>query len=317
MKDTRVGIVWNPTKCDREELEREAQRVLQDEHIEVELHWYETKIEDPGIEAATQALEDGCTLVVAVGGDGTVRAVAEGLTGSDAHLGIVPKGTGNLLARNSDVPLNDVAEALHRCFTSQGSALDMVWADVERETGKETHGFLVMAGFGIDAQMLAETNDELKGVIGWAAYAEAMGRAVAASELVQLELSLSANEPPIRTQAHTIIIGNCGTITGGITLFPNAELDDGLFDVIVVSATSFRGWVDAVKNVLWDHGLKRLWPGKSKAASDKSSRYVLRRQSSEMRVDLVSPQPFEIDGEEIGEVSAVTFRLDAGALTLR
>lgn len=316
LRDSKVGIVWNPSKCDREDIERDAMRVLRHHKLPSKLYWYETTVVDPGTEAARQAITDGCTLIIAVGGDGTVRAVADGAAKSGVHLGIVPKGTGNLLARNTGVPLNDVEAALERCFTSPGSALDLVRAEVERKSGTETHGFLVMAGFGIDAQMLAETHDELKGMIGWAAYAEAMGRAIAATDLVGITLS-TPEGPPFRTEAHTIIIGNCGTITGGLTLFPNAQVDDGLFDAIVVSASSFLGWASTIKNVLWDHGIKRWFSGRSKKMSDESSTHILRKQYSEMRIDLDEPQPFEIDGEEIGEVSAVTFRVDAGALTLR
>ncbi|SEE22980.1 diacylglycerol/lipid kinase family protein [Ruania alba] len=311
--DTTIGIVWNPTKCERSDLEDPAQKVLDEQGASASLHWFETTAEDPGHGPAREALEAGCTLVIAAGGDGTVRAVAEEVAGTEAHLGIIPQGTGNLLARNLDIPLG-IDAAVEHALTQPGRAIDMGWAEMEIDGEQQTHGFLVMVGFGVDAQMITETDENLKDTIGWVAYAEAMGRAIAASDLVDLELGIDEADPQ-QVQGHTLLIANCGTITGGMRLLPDARPDDGLLDVLMVSAAGITGWADALKTLTWDNGLKRLLPGTDDEAA--TSDNVAQHQAHTLRVRLSSAQAVEIDGEEIGETATVTARLDSGALTVR
>src|SRR5699024_8941269 len=112
------------------------------------------------------------------GGDGTVRAVAEHLADSeaDADLGIVPLGTGNLLARNLGVPIDDIDAAVERAVAGESRRIDIGWAEAD----EWRYAFAVMAGFGIDAHMITETDDDLKDRAGWVAYVESLGRAVSA-----------------------------------------------------------------------------------------------------------------------------------------
>ena len=126
------------------------------------------------------------------GGDGTVRAVAEYLaeTKAAAELGIVPLGTGNLLARNLGIAHNDLSAAFERAIAGEPQRIDLGWAAVELDGRVERHAFAVMAGFGIDAHMITETNDDLKEKAGWLAYVESLGRAVSASENIELALTI-------------------------------------------------------------------------------------------------------------------------------
>src|SRR5690606_37249193 len=108
----RIGVVWNPTKIEEREL-RDAVGTAFDDATEV--LWWETAEDDPGRAMAEAAVESGCDVVVAVGGDGTVRIVSEVLAQVEAdapQLGIVPQGTGNLLARNLGIPLGSIPQAL-------------------------------------------------------------------------------------------------------------------------------------------------------------------------------------------------------------
>lgn len=140
-----IGIVWNPTKVDETQLRSAAADAFGEE----EVRWWETSADDPGRAMAEEALAEGCDTVVAVGGDGTVRIVAEVLARADnleaARLGIVPQGTGNLLARNLDIPLGDISAALTRIAEGRTRDIDMGW--VRTDDADDETGFLVMIGF--------------------------------------------------------------------------------------------------------------------------------------------------------------------------
>lgn len=306
MASVRTGIVFNPSKTKREELERAWASVSPD----TEPEWFETTPEDPGQGPARAAVEAGCELVIAAGGDGTVRAVAEALAGTGVTLGIVPRGTGNLLARNLGVPLLSVPAALRRAVTEEPRAMDIGVVDMTTEKGVESHAFVVMVGFGLDAQMLAETDDDLKSRAGWLAYVAAMGRALSTSSVLSVSVAVDDDEAE-EVEAHTLLIGNCGAIQGGVTLFPDAELDDGQLDLLVLSAAGPLEWMDTFRAAVWDNGVMRLFDKGRAATSTESARHG---QATRVRVELSEPRAFEIDGEEVGEVTAFEARIEAGAL---
>lgn len=259
----RIGIVWNPSKVEREDLEAAFGRALESTGADPSVTWLETTEDDPGQGAAGRALAAGAGLVIAAGGDGTVRAVAEHLAEveAEADLGIVPLGTGNLLARNLDVPLNDPAAAFVRALVETARPIDVGWAEVALEGETRRCAFTVMAGFGIDAHMITETDDELKDKVGWLAYVESLGRAISASEVIGIRIGLD-DEPVVASEAHTLIVGNCGSLQGGVTLLPDADPADGRLDLLLLDAEGIGGWLDTLRNLVWDNGLKRLLPGR-------------------------------------------------------
>ena len=307
----RIGIVWNPIKVDEDELRDAVTAVFP---ADFEVLWWATTREDPGRIVAGEAVTGGCDVLIAVGGDGTVRVVAEAVAGTDTALGIVPRGTGNLLARNLGIPLGDLTAALERIRDREEERrLDLGWVALGDEADAVEQAFTVMIGFGLDAQMLAETDEELKAKAGWLAYVQALGRAAAATELVDTAIALDDEEPE-EVRVHTMLIGNCGTIQAGITLLPDAVPDDGRLDVLLVSAEGFAGWVDTARSVLWDNGLRRLISGAEDAVSTDSATHA---SAERIRVVLREPQPFEIDGEEAGEASSFTVRVQPGAVRVR
>src|SRR6185437_8952678 len=167
-----AAVVYNPVKVDVAHV-KAAVRTAATHAGWREPLWLETTEEEEGQAQTRQALEQGATLVVAAGGDGTVRAVAEALRGSDASLGILPSGTGNLLARNLDLPLTDLDEACTIAFAGEDRPIDIGIASLTRADGDDSeHAFLVMAGLGIDAAMIANTKSTLKRRFGWLAYVE-------------------------------------------------------------------------------------------------------------------------------------------------
>lgn len=324
MSTGHVGIVWNPSKTSRYELENALEKAFErvlTGTAEVRVSWHETGEDDPGLGAARGAVEAGADVVLAAGGDGTVRAVAEHLaeSGARAELGIIPLGTGNLLARNLGVPLKDLTAAFERALTGEAIPLDIGWARlaVDGETDGKRYAFAVMAGFGIDAHMITETDDDLKDRAGWLAYVESLGRALSASEVIDIRLS-GQNLEPSDEQAHTLLIGNCGSLQGGMTLLPDADPSDGELDLLVLSADSIPGWADTMRNLVWDNGLRRLLsPSSSDEDQAKSSDSATHRRITELTVELDEPRVFEVDGDALGETNRVEISVQPGAVRVR
>lgn len=308
MSQAKWGLVWNPSKGEQSELE--AALELTDEQ-KAALTWYETDEEDSGVAAVKKALADGCAVVFASGGDGTVRVVAEGLAGTEAELAVIPQGTGNLLARNLSIPLSSPADALAFAVEHEARELDVAWVEIVDGEKKGKYAFTVMAGLGVDAHLMAETKDELKEKAGWLAYVEALGRALNSASVVKATITIDDGEAQ-EVDAHTIMIANCGTIQGGITLFPEAEPDDGDLDMLILNADSALGWLDTLKTMVWDHGIARHW-NKDKPESSTTTFERLKK------VDIVLSEPvrFQIDGDELGEVTHLTVTIAEKALRTR
>ncbi|WP_029145186.1 diacylglycerol/lipid kinase family protein [Microbacterium luticocti] len=318
MTDPRIGLVWNPSKTGRDDLEA-ALTAAADGH-DVDVTWFETSEDDPGRAATQAALDAGVDVVAAAGGDGTVRAVAEHLadTGADVDLAVIPLGTGNLLARNLEIPLGDTAAAFARALTGTARPIDIGWAEVAGPAGDRRCAFAVMAGFGIDAHMITETDDDLKDKAGWLAYVESLGRAVSASEVIDIRLGLDGADPTGQ-HAHTLIVGNCGTLQGGITLLPDADPADGELDLLLLNADGVAGWMDTLRTMVWDNGLKRLLPGAASAGDERavSSDSTEHRRLRILEVELAEPRAFEVDGDHLGEITRARITVQPGAVRIR
>ena len=311
---TQIAIVWNPSKTEKETLES----ALADAAGEVEVpdvQWFETSKEDPGQGAAARALDSGAGLVVVAGGDGTVRAVAEHLADvtADAEMAIVPLGTGNLLARNLEVPIKDVPAAFRRALTGESRAVDVGWVEVDLEDSTERHGFVMMIGFGIDAHMIAETDDDLKDKAGWLAYVESLGRALSASDVVPFHIVVD-DRPGSDEEGHTLMIANCGTLQGGFTLLPDADPSDGELDFLLLSAEGLGEWVGTMKTMVWDNGLMRLLKRTDETTSTDT---VDHGRARKIEVTLPEARAFEIDGEEMGETRAFRVTVQPGGVQVR
>ena len=313
MSAVRAAVVWNPSKTDRKTLEEPLLRAFAAD----EIAWFETTVADPGQGVAAQALETAPEVVIVAGGDGTVRAVAEHLADvrADVDLGLVPLGTGNLLARNLDVPLRNVAAAVERAATGAPRGIDVGWVEVDLAEGSERHAFVVMIGFGIDANMIAETDEGLKSKAGWLAYVESLGRALRASDLVSFELTVD-DEPGRDETGHTLLIGNCGTLQAGFALLPDADPGDGELDFLMLSADGLTPWLGTLTTMLWDSNLGRMIRRDDDNGSTNTDDITHGRARS-IHVSLPAPHVFQIDGEEVGEARAFRVSMQPGALRVR
>ncbi|MFJ4296175.1 diacylglycerol/lipid kinase family protein [Curtobacterium sp. NPDC089689] len=320
-----AAVVYNPVKVHLPTLEQTIEQLQRDAGW-AETLWFETTEEDPGGGMARAAIEAGADVVAAAGGDGTVRAVAEVVHGSDAALALLPSGTGNLLARNMKLPLDDLQASARTIFHGDDRPIDFGTLTVEREGGeREQLGFLVMAGLGLDARMLANTRPELKKRVGWLAYVDSLFRSVRDADAFEFRYQLD-DEGNHSARAHSLIVGNCGQLQAGAILLPDAEIDDGVFDIAVMRPRGFFGWVRIGARVFWENGILRTFRrsslaktvvGQKLVTASREERPLRYLRGQEFTARLERPDEFEVDGDPVGKIVAFRSRIDPLGLRVR
>lgn len=347
----RLVVVVNPTKLERIESTTAQIRWVTDA-LDWELDVVETTVEHTGEAQARSAVASGADVVAAMGGDGTVRAVATGLAGTNTPMGIIPAGTGNLLFRNLGMDISTLESAVRVALTGENHHIDVAAvrldppsaepdsepspeaetpADPGSEPPAETapgpeagsdptehsavgpstpqpspspdgqHIFLVMAGMGFDASVIGDADEDLKAKMGWPAYVVAGVR-----NLVGERFRVSVTPEgmaPIQHRARTVMIGNCGRLIAGIVLMPDAKVDDGLLDAVVVAPKSLPGWVGVTSTVL----------RRGKRSTSAFDRYT----SPAFTITADGPQEVQLDGDHIGTATSLQVQAWPRALILR
>jgi diacylglycerol kinase (ATP) len=247
-----------------------------------------------------------------------VRAVAEALRDSSAQLAVIPSGTGNLLARNLGLGTSTLAQSTAIAFGDSEKKIDLGIVSIERDDGAtDEHAFLVMAGFGLDAKMIANTNSQLKKRVGWLAYVDAGMRSIPALHPVRLRYRLDdAAERSIN--AHSIIIGNCGSLQGGVVLLPDAKLDDGLFDIVVLRPRGRFGWLRIWNKVTWENGvLRKSVFGRKIIGLSPDVKDLSYLRGADLDLTVETAQAIQLDGDEFGEAISLHCWVEPGALTVK
>jgi diacylglycerol kinase family enzyme len=313
----QAAVVYNPIKVDLEALQATVNAAAEEAGWLAPL-WFGTTEEDIGQLVTKEAVQRGATLVFAAGGDGTVRAVAEGLRDTGVALALLPQGTGNLLARNLEISVTDLDADVDAGFNGIDRKIDIGIAEIVRANGeKEEHAFLVMAGLGIDAKMISNTNPKLKKAVGWLAYVDAIGRSLPDVKPVKLRYSIDG-APQKTASVHSIMVGNCGMLPGGILLMPDAKPDDGVLDIAALRPRGPFGWIKIWNKVTWENGvLRKSAVGRRIIDLSKDVKDVIYLTGRDLRLTVESPQEFQLDGDEFGEAKSVHARVDPGALTVR
>ena len=278
----RTCIILNPTagSVKEEDATRERLEALRPDRIEI------SKQPGDAERFAREAAEAGTELIVSAGGDGTLNEVVNGLATArcNATLGLVPLGTGNDFARSIGVP-SDIDAALEILQNGHTRAIDLV-----RVTSDQVRHFVNVSSGGFSGVVDEKLTPEMKKTWGPLAYLRSA--AAAFSELrgytTQVWLDDAA---PIELDMYNVVIANGRYVAGGIPVAPEADVSDGLLDVILIPE---RGPADlaivAAQIVLGKH-----------LGSDA----VIFKRASKVRINSRPGMWFNVDGELIGNEPAV------------
>lgn len=272
----------------------------------------ETTRGDEGLALARQAVAAGAALVVAAGGDGTVRSCAQALAGQPAPgnpvpgdtvpgntvpgdtvpLAIVPLGTANLAAWALGLPRR-LDAALAVAFRGQQRRIDLAEAD--------GMAYAAMAGIGLDATVVGATPGLLKDRFGWLGYAAA-GTARLPGRRHEFTVRLDGG-PPLTRRARSVAVGNAGLLPGGFALLPDARLDDGVLDVAILAPASPAGWARVAYRVI--------------TGSRHDDWRLERHRAGRVQIQAGAVLPREVDGEVIAPGRTLTIEVRPAALLVR
>ena len=268
-----------------------------------------------GLALTRRAVAAGAGLVFAVGGDGTVRACAEALAGTDVPLAIVPLGTANLTARALGLPTQadravdvgfggrDRRIDLGHLTRIDGARIDGTSAGEMGAGGMGAGGmrFAAMAGIGLDAAVVGAARERLKRRFGWVAYA-VTGATKLSLPACDFTVRLDGVEP-LRRRARCVVVANVGLLPGGFTLLPGARLDDGRLDVGILAPSGAWGWVRVAGRVL--------------ARGRRQDRSLERFQARRVQISADTDLPRQVDGEIVAPGRTLAVSVCPSALTVR
>lgn len=292
----KIAVVVNPTKFkDIAEAKAELKEELKAYGIK-NWKWIQTTAKDTGAGHTRKAVKDGATMVLSWGGDGTVRAVAEGLLGSGVPLGILPGGTGNLVAKNLKLPTK-----LHGALAVAmgGATKDIDVNQVDLGDG-EKHLSILMCGMGLDAAMM-DSPERVKAIMGGGAYAvAAVQNLFGSAKPITIQVD---DDVPRHTPARMVVVGNFGTVQMHVKFIADADPTDGELTVLVAKLRNLGEWAATGRDTL----IRTTPKGKH--------RLQLRGKKVVIEADDVWPR--EIDGDLVDPGSYMAVEVLPGALTVR
>jgi YegS/Rv2252/BmrU family lipid kinase len=270
----------------------ELRRRITDEGVD-DVLWYEVPKSRKAPKQVRKAIKAGVDLLVVWGGDGIVQRSIDVLArekgGTKIPIGIMPAGTGNLLASNLGIP-HDLEKAVEVAFRGRRRRIDLGQLNGEH--------FAVMAGVGFDGAMIRDADRSMKDRLGKLAYVWTGLRHV------------NGSKPTARVvvdgvkwfddEASCVLVGNVGTITGGIHAFDDAKPDDGWLDVGVATAQGAMQWARAL--------------GTMAVGRSDHSPFVRLTRARRVDVKLGSKLEYELDGGAREPVKRLSVQVVPGAV---
>lgn len=225
--------------------------------------------------------------VLVVGGDGTIRMVAEILLNTNISLGIIPMGSANGLAKDLDIP-EDWKKAVKIALSDKIETIDTICINDE-------HLCLHLADFGLNARLVKgyQLNDR-RGMLG---YGLELLKTLSLSEST-FEGELTLNEEDVLLKAEMVVIANSRMYGTGAVINPNGKLNDGLFEVCIVRNASMKLLLEMLLDPekLFSMDLVKIY------------------HTKQVTLNLNENQPFQVDGEYLGDLDHLTAKIMASSL---
>jgi diacylglycerol kinase (ATP) len=251
-------------------------------------------------ELARAAVDGGATLVVAVGGDGTLNEVVNGIATRDVELATIPLGTGMDFGRTYDLPrkfdgaVRAVLDGVPRTIDA-GRVRYRAWDGTERE-----RWFANVGSVGMSGAVAQRANGMSKALGGRVTFFYALTRVFL--EWENTEVTVTFDDGERRGKLHDVIVANGVWHGGGMMLAPDARPDDGLLDVVLIGDVSKLDFVTTAP---------KLYKGKHLGHPK-----VEALRTARVSVDSPEHLPIELDGEQVGTTPA-SFEVVPGALRVR
>jgi diacylglycerol kinase (ATP) len=258
--------------------------------------------ERPGhlIELARQAVDNGAELVVAVGGDGTLNEVVNGIAGRDVDLATIPLGTGMDFVRTYGIPTS-FEGAVRTALAGTPRTIDAGRVRYRTWGGEDAERWFANVGsVGMSGAVAQRANGMSKALGGKATFFYALTRVFLEWENTDVTVRLDDGER--RGRMHDVVVANGVWHGGGMKLAPGAVPDDGLFDVVLIGDVGKLDFLTTAPKIY--KGRHVLHPKVEVA------------RSARVEVDAAEPLPIEVEGEQVGTTPA-TFEVVAGALRVR
>jgi len=258
--------------------------------------------ERPGhlIQLARRAVDDGARLVVAVGGDGTLNEVVNGIAGSDAELATIPLGTGMDFGRTYGIPTK-FEDAVRVALEGTTRTIDAGRVRYRTWEGTDAERWFANVGsVGMSGAVAQRANGMSKALGGRTTFFYALTRVFFEWENTEVRVQLDGGER--RGRMHDVIVANGVWHGGGMKLAPDAQPDDGAFDVVLIGDVSKLDFLTTAP---------KLYKGRHVGHPKVE---VVR--SRVVSVDADEHLPIELEGEQVGTTPAI-FELVPGALRVR
>jgi len=240
--------------------------------------WAFTRSPGDAIAMAARAAQEGRSLVVVCGGDGTINEAVNGLAGSETALAVIPAGTANVWAKEVGIPRQPVA-ALGVAVRGQARRMDLGRASPP--SGEGGRYFFLMAGLGLDGRIAASLPLDVKRYLGATTYAIT---AVAQSLRYRGQrVKLIVDDEPLEARLLMMVAGNTRSYAGITQVTSRAYADDGLLDACIFQG---RHTLDIIFHTL-----------RVAAQAHLRASTVLYRRARRLEVQSETPLPVQLDGD--------------------